>query len=157
MLLLASCSGGPLKEATQPPRPSDTSYDAELARSLGADAYGMKNYITCFLKPGKQQVLALEVVETLENEHHRYMRHQADAGNLVMMGLFLDDNELYEQLVFDVKTRDEAEAIMSRDPKVRKQLVVPEYRVWYGPAALRELRTLNDRVTQTKVAPMSME
>lgn len=149
MVCLAACTG-PDDEVTPPAtQGSETSgYDSVLASKLGADDYGMKNYTVCFLKPGKQQLMPVQEVETLEQNHLQYMHRLAEEGRLVMFGMFLGNRELYTQLVFDTQDMSLADSIMQQDPKVKAGVVVPEFHLWYGPAALRELKSIHERIAR---------
>jgi len=128
-------------------------YDAALAARLGADEYGMKNYVLCFLKPGKQRLMMVSELETLDTKHLQYLQQQVDKGLLVMMGMFPDGGEFYEQLVFNTEDTAVANSIMRQDPKVQAEIVVPEFHRWYGPAALPELKPIHERITRKSFEP----
>ena len=62
------------------------------------------------------------------------------AGKLVLAGPFdapADDHTAYAGLfVLDVKSDDEARALLANDPAIHSGRLVPELRAWYGPAGI---------------------
>src|SRR5437763_995590 len=82
-------------------------FDSALAKKLGADEYGMKQYIMAFLKTGT------EITDTAERKrllmgHLANIMRLANEGKLVVAGPFLDNQELRGIFIFNVATIDEA-------------------------------------------------
>lgn len=128
-------------------------YDTALASKLGADDYGMKNYVLCFLKPGKQKLMMVSEVEALEANHLQYIHRLSEEGKLVLLGMFLGNPDIYTQLVFNTQDIAIADSIMRHDPKVKAEVVVPEFHHWYGPAALPELKPIHERISKKNHQP----
>jgi len=121
-------------------------YDAALARSLGADDYGMKTYVMALLKPGPNRGQDAETAARLQRAHLDNIQRMAREGDLVLAGPFSDDGGIAGIYVFNVATVEEARALTETDPAVKAGRLVMELHPWYGPAALQQVIDLNRRV-----------
>ncbi|MCB0566300.1 MAG: hypothetical protein KDD01_18170 [Phaeodactylibacter sp.] len=125
-------------------------YDAALARELGADPYGMKQYVMAFLKAGPTRSQDSLEAAQLQRAHLDNIRRLAEAGKLVLAGPFMDDGEVRGIYVFDVRTVEEAEALTASDPSIQAGRLVMELHPWYGSAALMKLNALHEAVAKEK-------
>lgn len=125
-------------------------YDSTLAKSLGADEYGMHQYVMAFLKEGPNRTLDSAEAMELQMSHMKHIKRMADAGDLVLAGPFLDTGELRGVYIFDVKTIEEARSLTLSDPAIQAGSLVMELKPWYGSAALMEVSKRHKRITKTK-------
>lgn len=124
-------------------------YDSVLANRLGADEYGMHQYVMAFLKKGPNRSLDSADAMNLQLAHLDNIRKMANEGKLVLAGPFLDTGEIRGIYIFDVTTIEEAEALTNTDPAIKAGSLVMELKPWYGSAALMELNERHKRVTKT--------
>lgn len=115
-----------------------TKYDANLAKDLGADDYGMKSYVMVFLKKGKTKVADSVQREKLQKEHLKNIERLANEGKLILAGPFLDKTELRGIYIFDVQSVEEAKKLTATDPAIQAGTLEMEMHPWYGSAALMQ-------------------
>ena len=132
--------------AQQASSPS-SGFDSALAKKLGADEYGMKQYIMAFLKTGT------EIKDTAEKRrllmgHLGNIIRLANEGKLVIAGPFLDNQELRGIFIFNVATVNEAQALIATDPSVKAGLFKVEFHPWYGSAALVQIVQMQKMIQQ---------
>ena len=106
-----------------------------------ARPFAMRTYTFVLLKRGP----AWSPDETPDSKklfegHMANIKAMTKAGKLVLAGPFdaaADDRAAYAGLfVMDVKSEDEARALLANDPSIVAGRLVPELRSWYGPAGL---------------------
>ena len=66
------------------PEPMKAGYDAELAKRLGADDYGMKSYVLVILKSGPTKVQAGKERDEMFKGHFANMKRLAAEGKLAV-------------------------------------------------------------------------
>lgn len=111
-------------------------YDKALADSLGADDYGMKKYVLVILKTGPAKV-EKAVSDSLFAGHMKNMGRMVDLGQLIVAGpIQKNDNNLRGIFILNVRTIEEAKAILQTDPAVKAQVLDADCYGWYGSAAL---------------------
>lgn len=114
-------------------------YDAELAKSFGADDYGMKNYVLVILKTGSAVIDNKEKRDSLFAGHMANINRLVDEKKLIVAGPFGKNELKYRGLfIFDVTSIDEARKLVSSDPTVVAGIFDFELIPWYGSAALKE-------------------
>ncbi|HVG13087.1 MAG TPA: YciI family protein [Flavisolibacter sp.] len=115
----------------------NTSFDKQLADSLGSDDYGMKQYVLVILKTGTATITNKAVTDSLFRGHMQNIGRLADAGKLVVAGPLQKNEKGYRGIfILNVKTIDEAKALLLTDPAVKANLFDAELFNWYGSAAL---------------------
>jgi uncharacterized protein YciI len=122
-------------------------FDSALAKKLGADEYGMKQYVMAFLKRGT------EINDTAERRkllmgHLGNIIRLANEGKLVIAGPFLDNQELRGIFIFNVATVEEAQTLIATDPSVKAGLFKVEFHPWYGSAALVQILQMQKNIQQ---------
>jgi uncharacterized protein YciI len=128
----------------------DVDYNAELARKLGADDYGMRKYVLVMLKTGDAKPSDEERKKLMEG-HLANINKLAEAGTLSVAGPFLkNDQDLRGLFLFAVDTIDEAKALTETDPAVKAGMLKAEYVQWYASAALRETNRIHNTITKIK-------
>lgn len=112
-------------------------YNKALADSMGADPYGMKNYVFVILRTGKTVINDKKVSDSLFRGHLQNIGHLADEGKMVVAGPFGKNDKSYRGLfILNVKTKTEAAILLKTDPAIAAGLLEPELIEWYGSAAL---------------------
>jgi uncharacterized protein YciI len=111
-------------------------YNKALADSLGADEYGMKGYQLVLLKTGPAAVNKA-TTDSLFAGHMANIGRLASAGKLVVAGPLQKNEKAYRGIfILNVKTKEEARALLSSDPAIAAGLLDAEIYGWYGSAAL---------------------
>jgi uncharacterized protein len=151
----AACAGQPpppSAPAAAAPAPAKAAgYDAELARRLGADEYGMHNYVMALLKEGPDRTQSPEESKRLMQAHLANITRLADAGSLVVAGPFLDKGPLRGIYIFKVATVEEARALTATDPAIQAGRLEMELHPWYGSAALQEVNGLHKQLQKKSI------
>lgn len=151
LLLLLSVSPGAVSAQENPENQTGTVFDQALADSLGADDYGMKQYVMAFLKAGPNRDRSPEEAAALQRAHLDNIKRLAEAGVLVVAGPFLDRGEVRGIYIFDVRTLEEAQALTETDPAIQAGSLVMELRPWYGSAALMQLGGIHRRIAKKSI------
>ena len=112
------------------------SYNAELAAKLGADEYGMKQYVMAYLKRGPKRDQDSATAEQLQKAHLENINRMAEEGKLVVAGPFMDDGDVRGIYIFNVSTVEEAKVLTETDPAIKAGRLEMELHPWYGSAAL---------------------
>lgn len=151
--LLISCESNSVvnKNASNPEPENNSTYDSLLASQLGADDYGMKQYVMAFLKRGPNRDQDSATAARLQRAHLDNIFRLADEGKLVLAGPFADDGDIRGIYIFDVKTVQEAEALTSTDPAIQAGRLVMELHPWYGSAALMKVVEISKKITKEKI------
>lgn len=144
LLLILMWAGAAIAQTANP------NYDAELARRLGADDYGMKSYILVLLKTGPTTDVAPAVRDSLFRGHMSNMGVMTEAGQLVVAGPFgRNPHQLRGLFILNMTDMDAATALMQTDPAIKAGLLAAELVPWYGSAALAEYLGAADKVWKT--------
>ena len=117
--------------------------DTLLARELGADEYGMKQYVMAFLKAGPNRSQSQEEAMKLQKAHLDNISRMAKEGTLVLAGPFLDEGDIRGIYIFNVTTIEDAKALTETDPAIQAGRLVMELHPWYGSAALMKVTEIH--------------
>ena len=156
VLLLLSSLCLPLQaqdasEKSQAPMASSDSasaYDATLAERLGADAYGMRQYVMAFLHAGPNRDGTAEERAALQKAHLENIGRLAEEGKLALAGPFLDDAPLRGIYIFATDAVEQAREWTATDPAIQAGSLRMELRPWYGSAGLMEVGRVHKRIAQ---------
>jgi uncharacterized protein len=118
---------------------STNKYDSQLAERLGADEYGMRQYVMAFLKAGPNRDQEESEAVILQKAHRANISRLADEGKLSVAGPFMDAGEFLGLFIFNVTTIEEARALAESDPAIKAGRLVMELHPWYGSAALMQV------------------
>ncbi len=130
--------------------PSTAPYDADLARSVGADENGMRAYVLVILKTGPNKVAAGPERDAMFKGHFANINRLAAEGKLAVAGP-LDGVDGWRGLfVLAVADIDEAARITATDPVISAGEMVAEFHKFYGSAALMLVGQHHDRVTKAR-------
>jgi uncharacterized protein YciI len=127
-------------------------YDSALAKKLGADEYGMKEYVMVILSTGQSKIGDQNEWNKTIAAHRKNIGDWTTEGKIVFAGPFMQDNDLQEVYILQVKSLDEAKKLIDTDPAVDAGIYSVEYHLWYGPAALQELAPLNKALQKKKLS-----
>lgn len=140
-------SFGQTDEKTKTPE----NYDAELAQKLGADDYGMRQYVFVILKTGSAEITDEKKRKELFAGHFSNMGKLAKEGKLVLAGPFMEGDEKRGLFVFDVKTIEEARELVKTDPAIAAGIFEVELTKWYGSAALMMTNEIHTKIQKTAI------
>ena len=147
--LITGCSEPDMTAEISPDAEPGNGYDAELADELGADTYGMRQYVIAFLKEGPNRIQDSTRAAELQRGHLDNIRRLASEGKLVLAGPFMDSGEVRGLFVFDVGSVEEARELTETDPAIEAGRLEMELRPWYGSAALMEVNNIHSKISQT--------
>lgn len=113
-------------------------FNQKLTDSLGADQYGMKNYMIVMLTTGTAKIDDKDKKTELMKGHMENISKLAKEGKITVAGPFLEKNkENYRGMfIFNTKSKEEAESWVKTDPAVAAGIFSYEIFSWYGSAAL---------------------
>lgn len=135
------------KTETAPEKPK---FDAELAKKLGADPYGMKNYVFVILKTGPADAnFKGKERDDIFAGHMANIGRLADEGKLAVAGPFGKNEKGYRGLyIFNVATIDEAKKLVETDPAVKAGILIADMTPWYGSASLMATPEIHKKVQE---------
>jgi uncharacterized protein YciI len=144
--LLALFAALPVFAEDAAPATSPT-FDAELARRVGADERGMRHYVLVVLKTGPTPVTDPDKRKQMFEGHFANIGRLAKEGKLAIAGPFGKNDDGWRGLfVFAVPTIEEAQALTATDPVIVNGEMVAEYHPWYSSAALMMIPGLHARI-----------
>ena len=129
-----------------PPQPPAVP-DPALARSLGADARGMRHYVMVILKTGPKRVPDGPARDAMFMGHFANMKRLADEGKLAVAGPFEDKGDWRGMFIFAVETPEAAAALVATDPVIKEGEMVAEYHRLYASAALMSVPGTHARIS----------
>jgi uncharacterized protein YciI len=150
-MVFCSCKQKLNQEHTYYPISEATVFDSIKAARIGADDYGMKQYVMAFLKRGPNRDRTKEQSEVLQRAHLDNIGRLTSEGKLVLAGPFLTDGELRGIYIFDVQTEEEAKKLIETDPAIIEGSLIMELVPWYGTAALVELSEAHKLIAKKKI------
>ena len=118
-------------------------YDSTLAKKLGADELGMRQYVLVFLKKGPNRLTDSLARVKLQKAHLENIGRLAKMGKLILAGPFMDNQEIRGIYLFAVSSVEEAKELTQTDPAVKAGSLIMELHPWYGSAALMELPNIH--------------
>jgi uncharacterized protein YciI len=121
-------------------------YDAELAKSLGADDMGMRAYVLVILKTGPNKMADAEGRKKMFARHFANIQRLAAEKKLVLAGP-LDGVEGRRGIfVFNTPDIEEAKKFVATDPVIVNGEMVAEYHKFYGSAALMAVNDMHAKI-----------
>jgi uncharacterized protein YciI len=122
-------------------------YDADLAKKLGADDYGMKSFVFVILKTGSNESTDQSFRDSCFSGHLSNIRRLVEAKKLIVAGPMGKNNDNVRGIfIFDVPTIAEATDLLKTDPAVNEDFLKPLLFEWYGSAALAEYLPASDKI-----------
>jgi len=130
---------------------SNPNYDETLAKKLGADDFGMKNYVFVILKTGENKTADKEELNKLFRGHMENIQRLVIEGKLIVAGPFGKNDKTWRGLfILDVKTVEEARELVNTDPAIKAGIFDVDLVPWYGSAALPEYLPASDKIWKTE-------
>ncbi len=130
-----------------PPQPP-TEYDAKLAASLGADDYGMRQYVLVILKTGPKKMAAGAERDEMFKGHFANIKRLAAEGKLALAGPFDGVNGWRGLFIFAVSDIEEAKKLTASDPVISSGEMVAEYHKYYGSAAVMLINEAHKKIAK---------
>lgn len=122
-------------------------YDADLAKKLGADDYGMKSYVFVMLKTGSNTSTNKAVRDSCFAGHMSNMNKMVEAKKLIVAGpMGKNDNSYRGIFILDVPSVEAARELLKTDPAINAKYLAADLYQWYGSAALPEYLPASDKV-----------
>jgi len=143
---LCLAAGGAGAEAQALPAAAAAQYDAELARSLGADERGMKSYVLVILKTGPIRVPEGEARSVMFKGHFANIERLARDKKLVFAGPLDGVDGWRGMYVFNTGDIEIAKTWVALDPVITNGEMVGEYHKLYGSAGLMMVTDIHNRV-----------
>lgn len=153
-LLLTACGETPevqKEPKAEEPESMNAKFDPKLAEKLGADDYGMKNYVMAFLKVGPNRDQDSATAAQIQRAHLDNINRLVAEKKMIVAGPFLDDTDIRGIFIFNVATLEEAEALTLTDPAVKSGRLIMELHPWYGSAALVEIPAMHKKVSRNEI------
>ncbi|MEQ1685219.1 MAG: YciI family protein [Burkholderiaceae bacterium] len=125
-------------------------FDAELARSVGADENGMKSYVLVVLKTGPNKVPAGTERDEMFKGHFANMKRLGAEGKLALAGPFDGVDGWRGLFVFAVSDIEEAKKLVATDPVIVQGEMVAEYHKYYGSAALMLVNDAHAKIAKKR-------
>ena len=127
-------------------------YDKALADSLGGDDYGMKQYTLVILKTGPAKIESKEIVDSLFKGHMQNIQRMAAAGKLMVAGPIKKNDKAYRGIfILNVKTPEEANELLAKDPAIKEKLLEAELFQWFGSSAQPMYLPFHNKVEKKKM------
>jgi uncharacterized protein YciI len=121
-------------------------YDAELAKSLGADDMGMRSYVLVILKTGPNKMADGEGRKKMFAGHFANIQRLAAEKKLVLAGP-LDGKEGRRGIfVFNTPAIEEAKKFVATDPVIVNGEMVAEYHEFFASAALMAVNDIHAKI-----------
>lgn len=144
IFLLLFCSNAMAQQNT-------AGYDSVLAKKLGADDYGMKQYVMVILTTGKADIKEKTRRDSLFAGHMSNINKLAKDGKLVVAGPFGKNDISYRGVfVFNTASVEDTKAMVATDPAVAAGIFDAVYLPWYCSAALMEVNDTHNKVQKVK-------
>lgn len=151
LFLVVACSLTVVAQDQEPAAPPTPKFNAELAKNLGPDDYGMRSYVFCTLKTGKTKIEDPEKSKEIFAGHFANMGRLAKQKKLVLAGPFVEGAPKRGLYIFNVTTIEEAEQLVKTDPAVQAGVFEYELTKLYCSAALMQINEIHGSIQKTKI------
>jgi uncharacterized protein YciI len=148
ILITVACLSWSYALAQAPSAPPKPTFDAELAKSVGADEFGMRKYVLVVLKTGPTPMPAGKERDEMFKGHFANINRLAAEGKLALAGPFDGVDGWRGLFIFAVSDIEEAKQLTATDPVVSSGEMVAEYHTYYGSAALMLVNDAHKRVAK---------
>ncbi len=115
-----------------------TPYDEALAKSLGADSYGMKSYFLVILNTGKNPSTDTEERKNSFAQHLKNIQKLVEQQKLVVAGPIAKNDKNYRGIFIfhNLTSEQELKNILQSDLAIKNNYLDYTIYTWYGSAAL---------------------
>jgi len=137
--------------AQVPDKPANPNYDAELAKKLGANEMGMRNYVLAILKTGPNDATVKGADrDNAFKGHFENMGRLVAEGKLAVAGPFGKNDKAFRGLfILAVTTVEDAQKLAETDPAVKAGIFMVEYVPWFGSASLMATPEIHKKIAKT--------
>lgn len=145
-VLLFSYSSSSAQTANKADAPK---FDAELAKRLGGNQNGMKNYVLAILKtgPNDAKVTGNERSEMFKG-HMANINRLADEGKMAVAGPFGKNDANFRGIfILNVSSVEDARKLVDTDPVVKSGVMVVDLYPWFGSASLMATPEIHKKIT----------
>ena len=127
-------------------------YNKQLADSLGGDEYGMKTYFLVILKTGSNKATDKKYLDPLFKGHMENIGRLAAKGQLIIAGPLGKNDRNYRGIfILNVKSIEEAQALLETDPTIKEKVLEAEIFKWYGSAAIPTYLPNHEKIEKVKM------
>jgi uncharacterized protein YciI len=130
------------------PTPPQPAFDAELAKTVGADDYGMRKYVLVVLKTGPTPMPAGKERDEMFKGHFANINRLASEGKLALAGPFDGVGGWRGLFILAVSDIEEAKRLTETDPVISSGEMLAEYHKYYGSAALMLVNEGHNKVAK---------
>lgn len=129
------------------------SFDANLAKELGADDYGMKSFYFVVLKTGTNKDDNKELMNEAFKGHMENINRLVKEEKLIVAGPFGKNADNYRGLfiINNIDNEADVKTILETDPAIKSAYLSYSIYKWYGSAALPLYLPYVDQVTKSKL------
>lgn len=114
-----------------------TIYDSTLAKKVGANDNGMKQYVLVILTTGPANITDKTTHDSLFAGHMSNINDLANQQKLVMAGPLGKNNLAYRGIfILNTNNIEDAKTMVATDPAVKAGIFNAEYFEWFGSASL---------------------
>jgi uncharacterized protein YciI len=121
-------------------------YDADLAKSLGADEHGMRAFVLVILKTGPKKMAAGPARTKMFEGHMANIQRLAGEKKLALAGPLDGVDGLRGIFVFATPDIEQAKSYVATDPVIVNGEMVAEYHKFYGSAALMMVNDVHNKI-----------
>lgn len=126
---------------------TNPNYNDSIAKTLGADEYGMKQYVLVILKTGENKTATKEESNLAFKGHMENIGKLVKEGKLIVAGPLGKNDKMYRGIfILNVQTIEEAKNLVFTDPAIKTKLLAADLYEWYGSAALAEYLPISDKI-----------
>ena len=145
ILLLLGWAAGDVEK-----REEGSAYDPVLAKELGADEMGMKQYVLVILKTGPNDTsIKGKERENIFAGHMANIQRLADEKKLAVAGPFGKNDRSYRGLfILNVASIEEAQLLAKTDPAIKAGIFIVDLIPWYGSASLMATDDIHKKITK---------
>ncbi len=150
-LIVIFVSGFVVNAAAQTTPAPNPQYDAELAKKLGANDMGLRNYVLAILKTGPNDAATKGDARTAAFKgHFENMTRLSNEGKLAVAGPFGQNDKAFRGLfILAVASVEEAKKLAETDPAVKAGIFVVEYVPWFGSASLMATPEIHKKIAKS--------
>jgi uncharacterized protein YciI len=146
--LTALCGPFGAAFAQAAPDGAKPAFDADSAKAVGADDYGMRHYVLVVLKTGPTPMPPGKERDEMFKGHFANINRLAAEGKLALAGPFDGVDGWRGLFILAVPDIEEARRLTATDPVISSGEMVAEYHKYYGSAALMLLNEAHGKVSK---------
>ncbi len=143
-----ACCGVTLAYGQVAVDPVPPKLDLGLAKSLGADDFGMRSYVLVILKSGPNKLPPGAERNDMFKSHFANIKRLAAEGKLALAGPFDGVDGWRGLFILSVADLEEAKKCVAADPVIIKGEMVAEFHKYYGSAGLMVVNEVHGRIAK---------